>query len=212
MVVVESKYGREEFTPKKQIEVAGEKEAQEALGLSDEAFAEWKYNQAVKFLAPGSADVVIRAHGQNIEHHSVHYSDNLFKTAILNSNGTIESDPPVTGWVDCLQQFGIPQLRQAIRHHRYDDEHSVEKQNGVHPLESNIVIDYANEFGNRMRKTFVDGRFTKIESDIELYDAVFVDRYHFTASDIVTEVFVDGQNGCEVVMSDKTSMVGVIGG
>ena len=193
------------------IAIAGEKETQEALGLSDEAFEEWKYNQGVRFLSPSVADVLVRAHGQDIYHYAVHYSENFLNTATRYKDGTIESDAPIIGFVDCMQTFEVPKLREVIRHHQFDDKDSVEIYN-IKPLESNIVLDYATEFGQRMRKTFVNGRFTRVECDIDCDGVMIVDRYFFEADDIKTEIFELVNTEWVVAASSKTTEVGVIGG
>lgn len=195
------------------IEVAGEEEIKDVFGASAEELEDWKYSKGLKFLTPGSSDMVIRAHGQNVDHYAVHYSENFFNTATRHKDGSIESHAPVTGWIDCMQHFEVPQLREAIRNHHFEDKFAEDKKPGVVPFTSNIIIDYVNEFDQAMRKTFVNGRFTNVESDIELHDIVLVDRYFFEADDVKIEVFHKGENGWEVAASSKTSMkVGVIGG
>lgn len=189
--------------------VAGEEETRDALGMSKDEFEGWKYGEGLMFSSPSASDVLVRVHGQNVHHHAVHYTENFFKTAKLNKDGSIETTPSVTGYVDCMKFFDISPMRKAIREHHFEDKYSEDKNPGVFPFSSNLVIDCVNEFGQAMRTTFMNGRFTKMESNITLDDIILVDRYHFEADDIVIETFRQGENGWEVAASSKTSEEGV---
>lgn len=156
------------------------------------------------FTAPGSGDTMLIAHGQSIpEFYEVKYTEK-FHVSGTSKDGFVHVDPTVTGYVDCTMFTAIPQLREAIHTHQFNDD---DARKFIAPFTSNIVMDYVTEYNSDvLRVTFVNGHFTKVETNISLDNITFVNRYHFEADDVKTEVFRKINDEWVVEASSETTI------
>lgn len=88
--------------------------------------------------------------------------------------GFITGEPPIKGFVDVVIFNDEPSIRSAIKHGKV-----------IGTKEKTLRIYAADEFGNRMLVDFVDVEFTERVGSVSIDTVIPVEKYHFTAQDIV---------------------------
>lgn len=203
MVVVETKEETKEFTAKKIKNEFSEKMSEQFPELREMTDKDKYCIPSVRF-APGTGDTLLLVHGQSIaDFYDVKYTEKFYVSG-TSTDGFVHVEPNVIGHIDCTIFMAVPQLREAVHTHNFfdDDAHQFMK-----PLESNLVVDYVTEYDTScMRVTFVNARFTKVDTNINLDNIVFVNRYHFEADDIKTEVFHKINDEWVVEASSETTI------